>query len=97
MGRRRLGNGKLERLVPANLRGGVANRDRGYRLQRSAADQRLEPFAGQSWNRIGKRTVQPPTRMARQKLDADDLVAPHVLDMGINSGRSMTCLTVKLA
>ena len=87
--RRWFGDGELEGFVPTNLRSRVANRNRRQGLQRPVPDECLQALPGQGRDCIGECTIQPPSRMARQKLDADDLVAPHVLDMGTYSSTSM--------
>ena len=61
VGGRWLGNSKLKRFIPPDLRRRVANRDRSQGLQRSVSDQRLQPLTRKCRNRICKRTIQPPS------------------------------------
>jgi len=88
--RRGLWNREQERLASANFQRRVAHCGRAERFQGATADQSLEPLPGQGGNGVGKSAVQPPSLMARLKLDVDDLVAPHVVDMGFAVGFSMS-------
>ena len=78
MGRRRLRDGEHECFPATDLQSGIADGSSRLGFQRPTADQRLEPFPRKGGDRIGKRTVQTPARMARREFDSDDLVAPHV-------------------
>ena len=88
--RLRLRNRKLKSFPATNLGGRVADGDRREGFESAAADQGFEALTRKGRNGIGQRTIEPPARMARQKLDADDLVAPHTANMGIGFGNSMT-------
>ena len=74
--------------VPFTLCVGVT----GHRLDAlpELVGQRLEPLARQRRQGVGERAIQPPAGMAWRELDADDLVAPHIRNMGIGFVHSMT-------
>src|SRR5688572_15675100 len=85
-----LRDGEQESLASTDLQRRVAYRRGTEGFQGSAADEGLQPLPRQGRDGIGKSSVQPPALMARLKLDVDDLVAPHIVDMGIAVGLSMS-------
>ena len=78
---RRLGNLDPEVLVAAYLCSGITD-PICARRNRAAADQGLQPFAGQGRDRRCKRPVEPPSGMRRLKPDLDCPLSPHNTDMG---------------
>ena len=63
--RRRLRDGEQESFAATDFQRRDRERRRRQGFQRSAADQGLQPLPRQGRDGIGKRTVQPPARMAR--------------------------------
>ena len=73
--RLRLGHRDAQAFVAADLGRRVAHR-LAVRLDRAAADQRLQPLARQGRHGIGERTVEPPAGMGGLQAHVDRLNIP---------------------
>ena len=92
-----LGHRQLECFVAVDLVRRIADRLARAGLQRTAADQRLQPLARQSRDCRGKRAVEPPAHMVAAKSDVNDLMPPgHVRPIWVRR-ETVQCLAAACA